>query len=495
MGDLQVPTGQIPAQASSTMAYVGNLSSDWTPPAVAVFDHTDPQTYNSSTVSVVYDSLGAQHSMTQYFVRSGGSQVTVHYTLDGVDAATTNVMDFGPNGQLTAVNGAAPAPAALALGTPTGALPLAVNIDYAGTTQFAGAANTTTNRADGYASGTFTGVSINDDGAVMATYSNGQKQSVGTLAVATFPDEGALVAVSDTSWTTSNASGQPLYFAPGTGMGRRPDHRRAGAVERRHHVGARQPDDIAAQLPGELEGHLDRERDAAGADAGGLRPQEMDALIYTAMSGAERALHAQQVHANNLANLETGGFRADLELATSHAVPGFGYDARHFGELQANSMSTKSGALRQTERELDGRDRGRRLPRRAVAGGEGVYPRRRDHRLRHRRLSVNGLPLMGTTALIVLPRSPQLAVAADGTISVQTPGSTRCNPSTGLKLVKPDAENLTKNVAGLVVTRTGEPAPVDETVAVRSGHLEGSNVSAVEEMVATMDLNAASRCR
>ena len=48
----------------------------------------------------------------------------------------------------------------------------------------------------------------------------------------------------------------------------------------------------------------------------------MDALIYTAMSGAERALHAQQVHANNLANLDTAGFRANMELATSQAVKG-----------------------------------------------------------------------------------------------------------------------------------------------------------------------------
>ena len=218
MGDLSVPTGQIPAQATSSLQYVGNLSADWTAPVVTPFDHTDPQTFNGSTVSVLYDSLGAQHSMTQYFVRTGGSQVTVHYTLDGVDAAATTVLDFGVNGQLTAVNGATPAATAIALGTPAGASPLSVSMDYAGTTQFAGAANTTTNRANGYASGTFTGVSIADDGSVMATYSNGQKQSVGTLAIATFPDEQKLVAVSDTSWTTSNASGAPLYFAPGTGM-------------------------------------------------------------------------------------------------------------------------------------------------------------------------------------------------------------------------------------------------------------------------------------
>jgi flagellar hook protein FlgE len=52
----------------------------------------------------------------------------------------------------------------------------------------------------------------------MANYSNGQKQRVGTVALATFPDEGALVSVSGTRWTTSNASGTPLYFAPGSGM-------------------------------------------------------------------------------------------------------------------------------------------------------------------------------------------------------------------------------------------------------------------------------------
>jgi flagellar basal-body rod protein FlgF len=43
----------------------------------------------------------------------------------------------------------------------------------------------------------------------------------------------------------------------------------------------------------------------------------MDALIYTAMSGAERAMRGQQVHANNLANLDTNGFRANLELAAT----------------------------------------------------------------------------------------------------------------------------------------------------------------------------------
>jgi flagellar hook protein FlgE len=214
MGDIQVPTGQVAAQASTELRYVGNLSADWAVPAVAPFDRTDPQSYNSSMVSVVYDSLGVQHSVTQYFVKTGPNQVDVHYTMDGVDVPTTTTLTFNTNGQLATPIGAGN----VALGTPTGAEPLAVNLIYAGTTQFAGEATTTTNAADGYASGTLIGVQLAEDGGVLAQYSNGQKQRVGTIALATFPAESALMAIGNTSWTTTPASGTPLYFAPGTGM-------------------------------------------------------------------------------------------------------------------------------------------------------------------------------------------------------------------------------------------------------------------------------------
>jgi flagellar basal-body rod protein FlgF len=79
----------------------------------------------------------------------------------------------------------------------------------------------------------------------------------------------------------------------------------------------------------------------------------MDALIYTAMSGAERALRGQQVHANNLANMDTAGFRANMELATAAKLPGYGYDDRHMTQLQANAVNTRQGTLKSTGRELD----------------------------------------------------------------------------------------------------------------------------------------------
>lgn len=213
-GDLQVPTGQIPAQASTTLNYVGNLSADWTAPTVVPFDRTDPLSFNGSMVSVAYDSLGVQHSVTQYFVKTATNEVTVHYSTDGVDLPTTSVLTFNTNGQLATPAGTVSVP----LGTPTGAAALTLDVSYAGTTQSSGEATTTTNATNGYPAGTYLGLQLAEDGGVMAQYSNGEKQRIGTLAVATFPAEGELVQVSDTAWTTSSASGAPLYSTPGIGM-------------------------------------------------------------------------------------------------------------------------------------------------------------------------------------------------------------------------------------------------------------------------------------
>lgn len=215
----------------------------------------------------------------------------------------------------------------------------------------------------------------------------------------------------------------------------------------------------------------------------------MDALIYTVMSGAERAMKAQQVHANNLANVETPGFRADLELATTYAVPGSGYDARHMSQLQADTVSGRQGAVRETGRELDVavQDQGylavqwQKGEAYTRAGGLTVGP--------DGALTVNGRPVLGDAGPIVLPPYRRLSIAVDGTISVQEPGQDNLQPIDRLKLVRPEPASVTKNEAGLVVSRNGVPLAADQRVQVKSGHLEGSNVSAIEEMVATMTLN------
>ncbi|MTV36604.1 flagellar basal body rod protein FlgF [Duganella radicis] len=215
----------------------------------------------------------------------------------------------------------------------------------------------------------------------------------------------------------------------------------------------------------------------------------MDALIYTAMSGAERALRGQQVHANNLANIDTGGFRANMELSAAQAVNGYGYDDRHMSQLQANALSTKPGTMKSTGRDLDVAIAGGGFLTVQSANGE-AYTRAGGMVLdENGTLRINGDVVLGEGGPITLPEYTNIAIGNDGTISIQAPGTTTMQVIDKLRLVKAEASELTKNTQGLLVARDGNPLATDPSVVLRPGHLEGSNVSAVEEMVSVMSLN------
>jgi len=239
-GDISIPTGQIPAVVSDKVNYIGNLSADWPatafPAAVTPTTPPDPSTFSMSKATVVYDTLGGQHTLTQYFGATSAGNISVNYVLDG-NLVGSGALAFDPtNGQMTTplpdpltTNGSLQLDLSGLDTTTTPAdwpafssgakmAPTPININYTGTTYFAGEATTSTNSANGYASGTFAGVDLAKDGSVIAKYSNGQKQPVGKLTLATFPDEGALTQVDDTSWVQSLGSGTPLVNFAGVGM-------------------------------------------------------------------------------------------------------------------------------------------------------------------------------------------------------------------------------------------------------------------------------------
>ena len=216
----------------------------------------------------------------------------------------------------------------------------------------------------------------------------------------------------------------------------------------------------------------------------------MDALIYTAMSGADRALRAQQVHANNLANIETSGFRANLEVSTAQSLQsGYGYDDRHMTQTQSSAISTRTGTIKETGRELDVAITGNGFLAVQWQNGE-AYTRAGAMELDETgALTLNGRPVLGEGGPITLPEHTSLSIGSDGTISIQVPGAAQMQTVDKLKLVNAETGELTKNEAGLVVARSGADLEADPTVRIRDRHIEGSNVSAVEEMVATMSLN------
>ena len=202
LGDLKVPTGAIPAQASGTLAYAGNMSADWDEPTVQPFDKDDPNSYNGMSATVVYDSLGREHNVTQYFVKGAGNDMQVHYVMDGEDVGLPTFLSFDNDGKLVTPIGSV----SLDLGTPTGASPMSLAISYDGTTMFGGDQTTSKNRADGYRAGTVTNVSLADDGSIEVQYSNGQKMSAGQLAIANFQNENGLVPIDGSGRASSAAA-------------------------------------------------------------------------------------------------------------------------------------------------------------------------------------------------------------------------------------------------------------------------------------------------
>ncbi|WPP00076.1 flagellar basal body rod protein FlgF [Pseudomonas sp. HR96] len=215
----------------------------------------------------------------------------------------------------------------------------------------------------------------------------------------------------------------------------------------------------------------------------------MDRLGYTAMTAASRTMTALSVRANNLANANTPGFRADLEQASAAPVPGYGYDSRHLARVQDNGVSLAAGSLMATGRDLDFAIQGSGLI--AVQGTQGeAYTRHGSLQVdSDMQLVAHGRPVLGEGGPITLPAHDRLHIGRDGTISVLPSGETQLVEAGRIKLVDVPAADLAKDPTGLLVLRAGGSAEQDEAVSLASGYLESSNVSSIDQLVATLSLS------
>ncbi|WP_047045949.1 flagellar hook protein FlgE [Vibrio mexicanus] len=215
VSDLQVQTGSVPAKATGSVVFAANLDAGATPIDTDIdFDPEDSDSYNSSYTTTVFDSLGNEHTMTQYFVKTDDNEWEVHYRMNGEDfGADSTTLEFDSNGSLVTPTDSI----ALTYMPETGASELQFDLSISGTTQFGSDFAVSTNRSDGHTAGELTGISIDEDGYLFANYSNGEQMIQGQVILADFPNNGGLVQVSDTAWSATQASGQPLVGAPGTG--------------------------------------------------------------------------------------------------------------------------------------------------------------------------------------------------------------------------------------------------------------------------------------
>lgn len=209
----------------------------------------------------------------------------------------------------------------------------------------------------------------------------------------------------------------------------------------------------------------------------------MDRMIYLSMAGAKATMQRQDVLANNLANVSTTGFRAELQAFRAVPVRGDGASTRVYALETTTGYDPSAGPIQQTGRALDVAVQGKSWL--AVQGLDGseAYTRMGSLQVTNEGVltTSGGLTVLGDGGPITLPPNAEPAIASDGTISVRQAGG-KSTPVGKLKLVTPEAP-LARGDDGLFRAADGE-LPADPAARVQDGALEGSNVNAIENMVA-----------
>jgi flagellar hook protein FlgE len=206
LGPLKITQGQVLApEATSGAAVSGNLSAD---AAVGSTPVTSQIT--------MYDGLGNSHQVAVTLTKTAANTWGMTMTENGAPLFAGQSLSFNPTtGKLATAS-------PLVLAAPTGTYPSwtgNVALDLSALTQFGGnsTAAVKENQGSGSALGTLQSYSLSNDGTVVGLYSNGLRQPIGQLALATFTNPGGLEKAGNSSFRAGDNSGNPLVGAAGTG--------------------------------------------------------------------------------------------------------------------------------------------------------------------------------------------------------------------------------------------------------------------------------------
>ncbi|MDF7759585.1 flagellar hook protein FlgE [Kosakonia cowanii] len=214
VGPIQIPTGQMPARASDAGSISGNLDSGNDVVSVTPFDPTDGDSYTYSTQVNAYDSLGNEHAINVYYVKTADNQWTA-YSVDSTSPGTTSSVNltFDTSGKLTTN----PAELAVVGAAYQGGAALNFNLDLSGLSQQASENTMDSPSTTGYPPGLMNGYTVGDNGQIIASYSNGESQLLGQVVLSNFTNPGGLQSAGNNCWTETPESGQPVIGIADTG--------------------------------------------------------------------------------------------------------------------------------------------------------------------------------------------------------------------------------------------------------------------------------------
>lgn len=238
--NLQIPLSAGQPRATTTVDLSATFPSDADLPANRdaysgsipyAFDRFDPNSYNYSSATTVFDSAGNPQQATIYYVRTaapsaGNPNSTWDARLfvgdqqasaDGTVTATPTALQltFAADGSLTAPTGSTTFSNVL----PSGASePIGLTLTYGTTTRQAASTFTPGPfRQDGKPAGQLDNVSVGSDGLVTATFSDGTSQKLGKVVIANFANPGGLRQLGDATWGQTGISGDATVSEAASG--------------------------------------------------------------------------------------------------------------------------------------------------------------------------------------------------------------------------------------------------------------------------------------
>jgi flagellar basal-body rod protein FlgF len=218
----------------------------------------------------------------------------------------------------------------------------------------------------------------------------------------------------------------------------------------------------------------------------------MDNMMYVAMSAARQVMIKQGTNNHNLANINTTGFKADIDNFKSMPVYGPGHPGRVYGEDHRAGIDHTQGQLISTGVPLDVAINGDGFIAVQNEDGSEAYTRDGSLRITEQGLLVTsgGHPVMGNGGPITLSPYDDILIGSDGTVTIHPLGQARGELAVvdRIKLVNPDIDTVTRTRNGLFSTsQQNEPANAD--VSLATGSLETSNVNSVSALVNMIELS------
>lgn len=216
----------------------------------------------------------------------------------------------------------------------------------------------------------------------------------------------------------------------------------------------------------------------------------MDPILYNATGGGRADFNKQAILANNLANANTPGFKADLYQAQTMYMNNVAGNSNNqsFNVQAPNGVDLSPGDLVTTGRDLDIAVDGNGWLAFKDSQGREVYSRAGSMRLsvNGQLTNASGKAILGDGGPISIPPAKSIVIGTDGTISVvpQDGDGKSLVVLDRIRLVQLDKNNVVKNDEGMIQLKQGGKAPpADASVRLINGAIEGSNVKPVEQMV------------